>query len=80
MERDSYLIARSVVSNQPTPASRFQLRAPNRPFFDSEKLPKMISVTFNFKFFYFPTGAGAPQLCRRARTPRKRACATLSAF
>ena len=39
-----------------------------------------ISVTFNFNFFNFPTGAGAPQLCRRARTPRKRACATLGAF
>jgi hypothetical protein len=40
----------------------------------------VISVTFNFNFFNFPTGAGAPQLCRRARTPRKRACATLGAF
>jgi hypothetical protein len=41
---------------------------------------KKISVTFNFIFFNFSTGAGAPQLCRRARTPRKRACATLGAF
>ena len=40
MERDSYLIGRGVVSNQPTPASRFQLRAQSS-FFDSEKLPKM---------------------------------------
>ena len=39
-----------------------------------------ISVTLNFNFSNFPTGAGAPQLCRRARTPRKRACATLGAF
>ena len=39
-----------------------------------------ISVTFNFNFSIFPTGAGAPQLCRRARTPRKRAWATLGAF
>jgi len=39
-----------------------------------------ISVTFNFNFLNFPTGAGAPQLYRRARTPRKRACATLGAF
>jgi hypothetical protein len=37
---DSYLIARGVVSNQSTPASRFQLRAQSS-FFDSEKLPKM---------------------------------------
>jgi hypothetical protein len=36
--------------------------------------------TFNFNFLNFPTGAGAPQLYRRARTPRKRACATLGAF
>ena len=39
MSPDSYLIARGVVSNQPTPASRFQLRAQS-PFFGSEKLPK----------------------------------------
>jgi hypothetical protein len=37
-------------------------------------------VTFNFNFLNFPTGAGAPQLCRRARTPRKRAFTTLGAF
>jgi hypothetical protein len=34
------LIGRGVVSNQLTPASRFQLRAQSS-FFDSEKLPKM---------------------------------------
>jgi hypothetical protein len=35
---------------------------------------------FIFIFIFILTGAGAPQLCRRARTPRKRACATLGAF
>jgi hypothetical protein len=39
-----------------------------------------ISVTFNLILILILTGAGAPQLCRRARTPRKRACATLGAF
>ena len=41
---------------------------------------KRISVTFNLILISILTGAGAPQLCRRARTPRKRACATLGAF
>jgi hypothetical protein len=41
----------------------------------------VISVyTFNLILILILTGAGAPQLCRRARTPRKRACATLGAF
>ena len=40
----------------------------------------LISVTFNLNLNFFVAGAGAPQLCRRARTPRKRACATLGAF
>jgi hypothetical protein len=44
MERDSYLIGRGVVSNQPTPAGRFQLRAQSS-FFDSEKLPKSAEYT-----------------------------------
>jgi hypothetical protein len=39
-----------------------------------------ISVTFNLILILILTGAGAPQLCRRARTPRKRACTTLGAF
>jgi hypothetical protein len=37
-------------------------------------------LTFNLILILILTGAGAPQLCRRARTPRKRACATLGAF
>jgi len=39
-----------------------------------------ISVTFNLILILILTGAGASQLCRRARTPRKRACTTLGAF
>jgi hypothetical protein len=33
-----------------------------------------------YVLIFILTGAGAPQLCRRARTSRKRACATLGAF
>jgi hypothetical protein len=51
-----------------------------RSLFTEKERGKVISVTFNLILILILTGAGAPQLCRRARTPRKRACATLGAF